>query len=400
MDITIATRLSRVEESATLKMAQATRAVMAQGHKVINFSIGEPCFPVPMKVQEAAIQAVKGNKSRYTPVPGILELREKIAKKLREENGLNYTPDQIVVSLGAKQAIYNFLMATLNPGDEVIIPSPYWTSYPEMVKLAEGNPVIIQTEEKNDFKISPSQLKAHITSKTRAVFFNSPSNPTGSVYSREELKALAEVLKGTNILVCSDEIYEKLLLGDKTFTSFGSLSEDAFQRTVTINGFSKSHAMTGWRLGYAAGPTKIIKAMILIQGQSTSGANSVAQYAALAGLDMKPEEYKAIVDELKKCRSLMAACFSDCNLVSFSLPEGAFYFFLNIGKVLGKTTPEGKKITNSEDLSLCLLEKGHVSTVSGSGFGNDNYLRLSFSASEAEIQEGCKRVIQTLQLLK
>lgn len=400
MDITLATRLSRVEESATLKMAQATRAVMAQGHSVINFSIGEPSFPVPMKVQEAAIQAVKSNKSRYTPVPGIPELREKIAKKLKNENGLNYTTDQIVVSLGAKQAIYNFLMATLNQGDEVIIPSPYWTSYPEIVKLAEGNPVIIKTEEKNDFKISPALLKANITSKTRVLFINSPSNPTGSVYSKEELLALADVLKGTNILVCADEIYEKLLLGDKVFTSFGTLSDDAFNRTVTINGFSKSYAMTGWRLGYAAGPLKIIKAMILIQGQSTSGANSVSQHAALAGLEMKPEEFKEIVDELKRCRKQMAACFSEFNLVSFSLPEGAFYFFLNIGKVLGKSTSDGKKIQNSEELSLYLLEKGHVSTVAGSGFGDDNYLRLSFSASEADIKEGCRRVISALELLK
>ncbi len=400
MDITLAERLSRVEESATLKMAQATRAVMAQGHSVINFSIGEPSFPVPMKVQEAAIEAIRKNKSRYTPVPGIPELREKIAKKLKEENGLTYTTDQIVVSLGAKQALYNFMMAVLNPGDEVIITSPYWTSYPEMVKMAEGNPVIIQTEEKNDYKLSPELLKAHLTNKTRAIILNSPSNPTGSVYSKEELAALANVLKGTNVIVCSDEIYEKLLLGDKKFTSFGALSEDAFNRTLTINGFSKSYAMTGWRLGYAAGPTKLIKAMTLIQGQSTSGANSVSQYAALAGLDMKPEEFKPIIDELKRCRNQMAAYFSDCKLVSFSLPEGAFYFFLNISKVLGKSTADGKKISHSEDLSLYLLEKGHVSTVAGSGFGNDNYLRLSFSASEADIKEGCKRVIEALQALR
>ena len=400
MKYTLANRLSRVEESATLKMAAVTRALVEKGVSILNFSVGEPHFPVPASVQEAAIQAVKAGKNRYSPVPGNADLRARLARKLQEENGLKYKVEEIAVSIGAKQAIYNLMMATLNEGDDVLVPAPYWTSYPEMVKLCGGNPVILATDEKSGFKLTPQALKKGLTSKTKMLLLNSPSNPTGSVYSKIELQGLADVLKGTEVWVCSDEIYEKLLFTETSFTSFASLSDDAFSRTITINGFSKAFAMTGWRLGYAAGPLPLIKAMLLIQGQSTSGANTLAQAAAVTALELGSDYFKTINRELRQCRDLMGDLFSKCPLLSFYLPDGAFYLFVNISKVLGKRTLEGRALINSEEMALHLLEKGHVSTVPGSGFGSDVHLRLSFSARAEDIREGCRRVIQVLEDLR
>jgi len=396
----IAKRLSRVEESATLKMAAATRDLMAQGHKIYNFTVGEPHFPIPKAAQEAAIEAVRAGKNKYSPVGGNLDLRQALVKKLKTENGLSYTPDQILVSIGAKHSIFNLLLATLDEGDEVLIPAPYWTSYPEMVKLCDGDPVILPTEEKDGFKLSAAALKKAIGPKTKMLILNSPSNPTGSVYTKEELQALAKVLEGTQVLVCSDEIYEKLMLNGQHYTSFGALSEDAFSRTVTINGFSKAYAMTGWRLGYAAGALPLIKAMHLIQGQCTSGANTLAQAAGVAALGLEPGFIEPILDELRECRKLMTSAFAKCPLVSFVNPDGAFYLFLNIGKVLGKSTPSGQKMADAETLALHLLKEAHVSTVPGAGFGAPNYLRMSFSSTAEDINEGCRRVIAELEKLR
>ncbi len=399
MNFTPAQRLGRVQESATIKMAAATRKLMAQGHEVINFSIGEPHFPVPASVQEAAIAAVRAGKSRYTPVPGTAELRGRICRKLAEENGLTYSPEQISVATGAKQSLYNLMMALLDDGDEVLIPAPYWTSYPEMVKLAGGTPVILPTTMATGFKISPAQLKAAVGPKTKLFLLNNPSNPTGSVYGRAELQALAAVLKGTQVWVCSDEIYERLLLVDEPYTSFAALSPDAYARTITINGFSKAFAMTGWRLGYAAGSLPLIQAMNLIQGQSTSGANSLAQEAGVRALELGGDYYAPILAELKAGAALMTAGLAGCDLLTAYRPDGAFYLFVDISRTKGKKTGEGKTIHSSEDLALYLLEVGHVSTVPGGGFGDDDFLRISFAAPPDTIRAGARRIVEALAKL-
>ncbi len=395
----LAKRLSRVQESATLKMAKATREAKAKERSIINFTVGEPNFPIPDAIQRAAVQAIHEGFSQYTPVVGIPQLRQRLSIKLREENNLSYTPEEIIVSCGAKQAFYNLCVALVEEGDEVIIPAPYWTSYPEIVKLSGGNPVIVPTLEKNEFKMSPDDLRSHLTPQTKMLVMNSPSNPTGSVYSETELKGLARMLEGSNVLVASDEIYEKLIFGETSFASFGAVSQDAFLRTVTISGFSKTYAMTGWRLGYAAGPRQIIDAMQLVQGQSTSGANSVTQKAALAALELTPRELQPLVDQLEQSRDQMVSLFSETDLISFMIPKGAFYLFLNISKLIGKADSQGHRIQSSEDLALFLLREAGVGTVAGSGFGTDAHLRLSFAASASDIDEGCHRMIAAFERL-
>lgn len=393
-------RMSRVQESATLKMAVATRALIARGEKVINLSIGEPHFPVPESVQKTAIQAILDGKSRYTPVPGNLELRKKIADKFLNENGVQYKPEQISVATGAKQSLFNAFLAVLNEGDEVIIPAPYWTSYPEMVRLAGGVPRILPSSPSNQFKITPETLAPLLTPKTKVLLINNPCNPTGTVYDKLELISIWECLKKTQTLVFSDEIYEHLVLEKKTFTSFASISDDAFSRTLTVNGFSKSFAMTGWRLGYAAGPLPLIQAMNTIQGQSTSGPNSIAQEGALAALDLGPEYFRAIQKELSRLCDVLMGALSHCSELSYQRPEGAFYLFVNISSFKGRTTPKKRLISSSDELALYLLEEGHVAVVPGSGFGNDDYVRLSFAANEATVKEGARLMIAALNQLK
>ncbi len=398
MQITLASRFSGVQESATIKMAAATREEVARGHAVINFTVGEPHFPVPAAVQRAAILAIEKGFSQYTPVPGIPELRARIARKLAEENGLKYPADRIAVTCGAKQAIFNFLLAVVSPGDEVLVPAPYWTSYPEMVKLAGGEPVIVPTSPEEGFRLTPEALKRHLTRRAKALLLNSPSNPTGVVLSREEMAGIARTLEGTDVLVCSDEIYEKLVY-DVPFASFGAVSEDAFARTITVNGFSKAYAMTGWRLGYAAGPKAVIDAMTVLQGQSTSGANSVAQKAAVVALDLTAHDLQPAVESLRHARDLMVKELSACRLLSFEVPQGAFYLFVDISAALGKKTPQGERIATGDDLGMYLLRQAHVGVVPGSGFGCGAYLRLSYATSDENIAAGARKIVAALESL-
>ena len=398
-NIKLSSRLEGVVESSTLKMAAATRELSSKGVKVINFAAGEPDFPVPTTVANAAIEAIRSGFSKYTPVPGIPELRQRLSQKFFEDNGLHYPASQVVVSAGAKQSIFNFLLAVISPGDEVLIPSPYWVSYPEMVKIAGGKPVIIYTEQSRGFKLDAAALKAHLTPKTKAILLNSPSNPAGIVYSRSELCALASALEGTNVLVCSDEIYEKLVF-EGSFCSFAAVSADAFARTVTVNGFSKTYSMTGWRLGYAAGPKLILDAMSMLQGQSTSGANSVTQKAALAALEIKQAEIDPLVEAFRRRRDRMSSIFAQSSRLSFVAPSGAFYLFLNVEKVLGTSYNQKEVISTSDDLSMFLLNHAHVGAVSGSGFGHDKFIRLSFAVSDADVEAGANKIVEAISELK
>jgi aspartate aminotransferase len=399
MPFSLSSRLDGVAESSTLKMNAMARELAAKGHKVINLTAGEPDFPVLPVVKQAAIKAIESDFSKYTAVGGIPELRKKLAEKFAKDNDLQYTPEQIIVTSGAKQAIFNFLLAVISPGEEVIIQSPYWVSYPDMVRLVGGVPVIVDTTEQSEFKMSPEQLKKAITPKTKALILNSPSNPTGTVYTRQEMQGLARVLEGTSIWVVSDEIYEKLIY-EGEFSSFASLSKDAFDRTLTVNGFSKTYAMTGWRLGYAAGPKPLIAAMSLLQGQSTSNANSVAQKAALAALDLSDSALAPMVATFKRRRDRMAEIFSSATGFRFVRPAGAFYFFLNVESAIGKQYNHDQVLGSSEELAVYLLNAAHVGTVAGQGFGADNYLRLSFAVSDQDIEEGCRRIVETLSKLR
>lgn len=401
VNLKLSSRLDGVAESSTLKMNAAARDLAAQGHDVINLTAGEPDFPVLGAVKEAAIGAITGDFAKYTAVGGIPELKKALTAKFKKDNRLEYSPEEIIVTVGAKQAIFNFLLSTISPGagDEVIIPAPYWVSYPDMVKLAGGVPVIVETDAKAGFKMSPQQLKSAITPRTKALLLNSPSNPTGLVYNRAEMSMLAKALEGTDVLVASDEIYEKLVY-EGEFTSFASVSKDAFARTLTVNGFSKTYSMTGWRLGYAAGPKPLISAMALLQGQSTSNANSVAQKAALAALELPSSAIRPMVDAFRRRRDRMAEIFSGSGIFSFVKPSGAFYFFLNVEQVYGKAYNHDQVIAGSDDLAFYLLNTAHVGTVAGKGFGADGYLRLSFSLSDAHVEEGAKKIVEAISKLR
>ncbi len=397
-------RLIGIQESSTLKMNAIARDLTAKGIAIFNLTAGEPDFPILQSVKKKAIQAIEENFSKYTAVQGVIELRQALSKKFLQQNNLHYSPDEIIVTAGAKQAIFSFLLSVLNPQDEVLIPIPYWVSYPEIVKVAGGKPIFIPTDAKHGFKLKPETLKARLTSKTKVFILNSPSNPTGCVYSRSELEAFAHVLKGSSVMVISDEIYEKIIY-DGAFTSFASISEDAWQRTLTVNGFSKAYSMTGWRLGYAAGPKPFISAMTLLQGQSTSNANSVAQKAALDALSLPDSELSPMIDSFKMRCNKMVEIFSRCKLCSFVKPQGAFYFFLSIEPVLGKrytksVDGEGSiLLQGSEDVAFYLLNEAQVVTVPGAGFGDDRYLRLSFAVSDFFVDEGCRRIVQALERL-
>lgn len=394
----LSTRLEGVAESSTLKMNAAARELAAQGHKIVNLTAGEPDFPILPQVKKAAEEAIEKDFNKYTPVSGIPELRKAIAAKFKKDNALTYSPDEIICTLGAKQAIFNFLLATISPGDEVIIPAPYWVSYPDMVKLAGGTPVIVHATAESGFKITAAQLKAALTKRTRAFILNSPSNPTGCVYSKAEMKELARALEGTDVLVVSDEIYEKIVY-EAEFASFAAMSDDAYRRTLTVNGFSKTYSMTGWRLGYAAGPKPLIAAMALLQGQSTSNPNSVAQKAALAALEVSDTEIRPMVEAFRRRRDRMAEIFSQSENFSFVKPPGAFYFFLNVEQAYGKLYNHDQVLAGSEDLAFYLLNAAHVGTVPGGGFGADGYLRLSFAVSDSEVEEGCSRIVKAISKL-
>ena len=392
-------RVQALAPSATLAMSQKSNELKAQGVDVINLSVGEPDFETPAHIKEAAKRAIDENYTFYTPVPGYMSLRKAVSEKLLKENGVSYAPEQIVVSNGAKQALCNVILATINPGDEVIIPMPAWVSYVEMVKLAGGKTVEIHADIKQEFKITPEQLEAAITPATRMILICSPSNPTGSIYSREELEALVKVLaKYPDIMVLADEIYEHINFTG-SFTSMASFPEIA-DRTVIINGVSKAYAMTGWRIGYCAAPQWLAKAVTKLQGQYTSNASSIAQKAAEAAYTGSQECIAEMNKAFERRRDLVVKLASEIPGLKVNRPQGAFYLFPEVSAYLGKTTPDGKKIETSGDLAMYLLESGHVATVDGGAFGMEGYIRLSYATSDDNLREALRRIREALLNLK
>ena len=391
----ISERILSLAPSATLAMSQKSAALKEAGVDVINMSVGEPDFHTPDHIKEAAKKAIEENYSRYSPVPGYLSLREAICAKLKSENGLDYKPSQIIVGNGAKQELCNVILACINPGDEVIIPTPAWVSYVEMVKLAEGKPVEVYAGLDQDFKISASQLEAAITPKTKMVLFNSPSNPTGSVYSRDELKALAAVLaKYPDIVILADEIYEHInFVGEvHSIAEF----EEVKDRVVIINGVSKAYAMTGWRIGYMAGPEAIAKAVNKLQGQYTSGASSIAQKAAEAAYTGSQECVEDMRKAFERRRDLIVSLAKEIPGWVVNKPEGAFYLFPDVSYYVGKTL-KGRKIESSGDYVMYLLEEAHVACVDGAAFCAPGYMRLSYATSDDNIREAMRRIREASQ---
>lgn len=383
-------RINNLATSATLAMAAKARELRGEGKDVIGLSLGEPDFNTPDYIKQAAIDAVNENYNSYTPVDGYAELKQAIITKFERDNNLSYEPSQIVVSTGAKQALYNVAQVCINPGDEVILPCPYWVSYSDIVKLAEGVPVEVMTTIEDDFKMTPEQLRAAITPKTKMLWYSSPCNPSGSIYSKEELRALADVLKDyPQIIVVSDEIYEHInyVGGHASMAQF----EDMYDRTVTVNGVAKAFAMTGWRIGYIGAPSYIARACNKIQGQVTSGANCIAQRATITALMSPVSKIQYMVDEFKERRSLILDLLQEIPGFECNEPEGAFYVFPNISYYFGKTL-KGKEIKNASDFSMFLLEEANVATVTGDAFGGPNCIRISYAASQEQIKEALKRI--------
>ena len=389
-------RINAMEVSATLGMAAKTRELKAKGKDIIGLSLGEPDFDIPDFIKEAAIEAVQQNYSKYTPIDGYLELREAICEKFRRDNNLHYKPSQIVVSTGAKQCLANVALAMLNPGDEVIFPAPYWVSYKEIAKMAGGVPIEVHTTIENDFKITPAQLEVAITPKTKMVWFNTPCNPSGSIYSKEELEALAVVLrKHPNIFILSDEIYEYINFTNERVTSVAEI-DGLYERTITVNGMSKAFAMTGWRIGYMGAPEWIAKACTKVQGQITSGANAIAQRASITALKAPKSKIQYMVDEFKRRRDLVLQLLSEIDGFKLNVPEGAFYVFPDVSSFFGKTL-RGRNIHNATEFSLYLLEEAMVATVTGEAFGDANCIRFSYAASEKDLREAIRRIKESLQ---
>ncbi|MBT0548369.1 pyridoxal phosphate-dependent aminotransferase [Riemerella anatipestifer] len=387
-------RVERLSYSQTFVMSNKARAMKAEGIDVISMTLGEPDFDVPEKIRLAAKKAIDDNYSHYSPITGFPELRQAICNKLKRDNNLDYSPSQICVSTGAKQSISNVLAALIDDEDEVILPSPYWVSYDEMVRMMGGNSVFIETSIETDFKVTPKQIEAAITPKTKAILFSSPCNPSGSFYTYEELEAIANTLaKYPEIVIISDEIYEFLNYEGK-HTSIAEFPQ-VFNQTVVINGVSKAYAMTGWRIGYSAAPQWLASACDKIQGQVTSGANTIAQIASITALEMQPLELQPMIDKFKERRNLAHQLISEIPGFKCNLPKGAFYLFPDVsyyfGKTLGDTT-----INNSDDFAMFLLEKAHVATVGGVSFGDTNCIRLSYATSDEQIIEAMKRIKETL----
>ena len=383
-------RINKLETSATLAMAAKTRELKADGKNIIGLSLGEPDFNTPDFIKEAAIQAINDNYNSYTPVDGYDELKQAIINKFKRDNRLTYDKSQIVVSTGAKQCLANVAMVCINPGDEVILPCPYWVSYNDIVKIAEGVPVEVPTTIETDFKMTPEQLEAAITPKTKMLWFSSPCNPSGMLYNKEELRALADVLKKyPDIIVVSDEIYEHINFvgGHVSIAEF----EDMYDRTVTVNGVSKAFAMTGWRIGYIGAPTHIARACNKIQGQFTSGANCIAQRATIAALEAPVSKISFMIDTFKERRKLILDLLSKVPGFKCNAPQGAFYVFPDVSELFGKSF-RGKTIKNATDLSMYLLEEAEVATVTGEAFGDANCIRLSYAASEKEITQAIQQI--------
>ena len=390
----LSNRINNLPISATLAMAAKARELKEQGKDIISLSLGEPDFNTPEFIKEAAIQAIHDNYSSYSPVNGYLELREAVCRKFKRDNNLEYNINQIVVSTGAKQSIANVAMVLLNPGDEVLLPAPYWVSYSAIATLSEATYVEIPSTIESNFKITPEQLEAAITPKTKLIFFNSPNNPSGTVYTEEDFRALAKVLeKYPDIYILSDEIYEHINYGAPNF-SFAAI-ESMYDRTITVNGVAKAFAMTGWRIGYIGGPEWIAKACTKMQGQITSGANSMAQRATITALDAPVSKIQYMVDEFKNRRDMVLKLLGEIDGFKLNVPKGAFYVFPDISSFFGKTI-KGSQINNASDFSMFLLEKANVATVTGEAFGAPNCIRLSYAASVAQLQEAINRIKKAL----
>lgn len=390
----LSARINSLPVSATLAMAAKARELKNQGVDVIGLSLGEPDFNTPEFIKDAAIKAVQDNWNSYSPVDGYADLKEAICNKFKRDNGLDYKPSQIVVSTGAKQSIANVCMVLLNPGDEVLLPAPYWVSYSAIATLAEAESIIIPSTIATDFKITPKQLEAAITPKTKLVMFNSPNNPSGTIFTEAEYRALGKVLeKYPDIFILSDEIYEHINYGTPHF-SFAAIPE-LYDRTITVNGVAKAFAMTGWRIGYIGAPEWIAKACNKMQGQITSGANCIAQRATIAALDAPVSNIQYMIDEFAQRRKMIIELLSAIPGFKLNEPEGAFYVFPDISYYFGKTL-NGKTIENASDFALYLLEVAHVATVTGEAFGNDACIRISYAASVENIQEAVKRIGQSL----
>jgi aspartate aminotransferase len=384
MNVALSNRMDNLSESITIAITTLSKELKAQGKDVLSFSAGEPDFGTPQVIKDAAIKAMENNETTYTAVDGTVECRQAIADKLKRDNGLDYDANEIIVSVGAKHSLFNIFQAAINEGDEVIIPAPYWVTYPEQVKYSGGTVVEIMTDDSTGFKITPEQLKAAITPKSKFLVLTTPSNPTGSVYSKEEIVALGEVLKGTNVMVISDEMYEKLMYDNMEFTAVASVSEDMFNRTITVNGLSKSVAMTGWRFGYLASKDQgLIKAMKKLQSQSTSNINSITQAAAITALDGSADaDIEAMRVEFEKRRNIAMELINEIDGLSVVKPNGAFYLYVNT-----------QAITN-DSMEFCkgLLEDVGVAVVPGEGFGLGGYFRMSFATDEATIRDGIARI--------
>jgi len=386
-------RVQQVKPSATLAITAKAAELRAAGRDILSLSVGEPDFDTPKAACKAGIEAIRSGFTRYTAVPGIPALRQEIAAKFRRDNDLDYEADDILVSTGGKQCIYNLLQAMLDPGDEVIILAPYWVSYPDMVLLAEGVPVTVNTTAEGDFKLTATQLEAAITDKTRLLILNSPSNPTGMAYSADDLKSLGEVLaKYPDIAVATDDMYEKILFDGKSFATFAQVNPDLKDRTITLNGVSKAYCMTGWRIGYCAGPRHLIKAMAKIQGQSTSNPSSIAQKAALAALTGPTDELDEMVRTYESRRTWLVERLNTIPGMSCLTPDGAFYVFPSIEAWLGKTTSSGVKLT--DDLAVCgwLLDEAGVALVPGTEFGAPGFMRISYAVSQETLEDAVNRI--------
>ncbi|MBT3990517.1 MAG: pyridoxal phosphate-dependent aminotransferase [Rhodospirillaceae bacterium] len=389
----IASRLSRIQPSATMAVTGRAQELKAAGVDVIGLGAGEPDFDTPENAKDAAIQAMRDGKTKYTLVPGTMELREAVCAKFKRENNLDYTPAQIQVAAGGKQSIYNAMMATLNEGDEVLIPTPYWVSYPDIVLLAEGTPVFIEASQDTGFKITGEQLEAAITPKTKWLMLNSPSNPSGAAYTKDELKALTDVLlRHEHVYVMTDDIYEHIIYDDFEFSTPAQVEPKLYDRTLTLNGVSKAYAMTGWRIGYAAGPEEIIKAMNKVQSQSTSHATSISQAAAVEALN-GPQDFIASNNAVfKERRDLVVKMLNDADGIECLTPEGAFYVYPSCAGMIGKTTPDGKKLESDMDVATYLLEAEGVAVVFGEAFGLSPYFRVSYATATEVLIEACTRI--------
>lgn len=392
----ISERAKKVKPSPTLAVDAKAKEMKAKGIDVVNFGVGEPDFDTPEHIKEAAIKAIKDGFTKYTPVGGIDELKEAIIEKLERENGLKYKKENILVSCGAKHSLYNIAQALFGPGDEVIIPAPYWVSYPDQVLLNDAIPVIVDTYEENDFMLSPEALKERITPHTRAIIINSPSNPTGFIYDEKTLREIAEIAIRNNLYIISDEIYEKLIYDGNKHISIASFSEDIKERTITVNGLSKSHAMTGWRIGYAAGPAEVIKAMTNIQSQSTSNPTSIAQKAAVAALKGSQDFVEVMRKEFERRRDYLIAELNKIPEISCKMSKGAFYAFPNVSKIISKRAGS-YELNSSIALSIYLLEKAQVALVPGSAFGVEGYIRISYATNMENLEKGIERIKKALE---